>query len=134
MSFVQAVDLWPEDLETVDLRTPVALLKEQAALLGPKTKNLVVGRVETGVVDAPSGNLPQLRHRLEVYAPALQYARTILVVRHPIDQMYPVALSSDYFEGSRSCQDEAELTAALREIFHLPEVTRLLHSMLAQST
>ena len=40
-------DLWPDDLDvaTIDVQSPLAILKEQASLLGAKTKNIVKARV-----------------------------------------------------------------------------------------
>jgi len=40
-------DLWPDDLvvATEDLQSPLAILKEQASLLGAKTKNIVKAKV-----------------------------------------------------------------------------------------
>jgi hypothetical protein len=38
------VDLWPDDfLQTPKQKTPVAILKEQAAILGQKTNNAIKG-------------------------------------------------------------------------------------------
>jgi hypothetical protein len=42
-------DLWPSDIAAnSNLRTPVTILKEQAALLGQKTDNLVIATVSSG--------------------------------------------------------------------------------------
>ena len=38
-------DLWAEDIGVTTVKTPVAILKEQASLLGNKTQNLVIGEV-----------------------------------------------------------------------------------------
>ena len=38
-------DLWPTDFGTVTTRSPLTILKEQAALLGSKTKNIVKASV-----------------------------------------------------------------------------------------
>lgn len=39
------IDLWPEDFASVGERSPISILKEQAAYLGKRTKNLVEGKV-----------------------------------------------------------------------------------------
>jgi hypothetical protein len=44
-------DLWPEEIAVVTVRPPVALLKETAADLGRRTKNLVVGEIKTVTVN-----------------------------------------------------------------------------------
>ena len=38
-----ADDLWPDNIAESNMVTPVAILREQAALLGDKTKQLVTG-------------------------------------------------------------------------------------------
>ena len=38
-------DLWPEDIALVEAKAPVAILKEQAAIIGRRTKGLVEGDV-----------------------------------------------------------------------------------------
>jgi len=43
------IDLWPNELSTVDQRSPLTILKEQASLLGEKTQNIVIAVLE----DAP---------------------------------------------------------------------------------
>ena len=42
-----ADDLWPENIAESNMVTPVSILREQAALLGDKTKQLVTGEVQT---------------------------------------------------------------------------------------
>ena len=40
------IDLWPNELSTVDQRSPLTILKEQASLLGEKTQNIVIAVLE----------------------------------------------------------------------------------------
>ena len=40
-------DLWPANIADSNLVTPITILKEQAALLGEKTRQLVKGEVVT---------------------------------------------------------------------------------------
>ena len=63
----QVMDLWPQ-IEAVPVRTPVAILKQQAAMLGKHTNNLLEGRVATEA--HPAGFL----HRFRIRAPTLNYA------------------------------------------------------------
>lgn len=39
------IDLWPEDIQVVKVRAPVTILREQATLLGQRTKNIVTAEV-----------------------------------------------------------------------------------------
>src|SRR5262245_44956146 len=82
-----AQDLWPEDFGIDDFVTPVTLLKEQAALLGSKTHNLVEATVSTG------SNHPDFIHILYLIAPALDnYRYQLITLRHTID-LYPVQIN-----------------------------------------
>ena len=40
-------DLWPDDIAVTSLQVPVTILRQQATLLGEKTKNLVEGEVSS---------------------------------------------------------------------------------------
>jgi hypothetical protein len=39
-------DLWPDDIAVLDTKPPTTILKEQATLLGEKTKNIITAEVE----------------------------------------------------------------------------------------
>ena len=41
------IDLWPKDLRTTTMTTPVTILREQASLLGVKTRNIVRAEVRS---------------------------------------------------------------------------------------
>ena len=41
------VDLWPKDISEISIKSPVAILREQASLLGQKTKGLVTAEVKS---------------------------------------------------------------------------------------
>ncbi len=58
-------DLWPTDIATTELRSPVAILREQATLLADKTEGLVIGQIRTGTVGG------QLQHTFMLVAPTL---------------------------------------------------------------
>ena len=60
-------DLWPANIADSNLITPITILKEQAALLGEKTRQLVKGEVVTQA----TGNL--FVHYFYIDAPTLSY-------------------------------------------------------------
>jgi hypothetical protein len=77
-------DLWG-DLEVAPIRTPVAILKEQAAVLGQKTRNVVEARVETSLTYNS-----HFVHSFSLVVPALDnYEYQLFKVQHAID-LYPV--------------------------------------------
>ena len=78
-------DLWPANIADSKLTTPVAVFKEQAELLGEKTKQLVKGEVVTQT----TGNL--FVHYLYIVAPTLSYKYELFTVSHVIN-FYPLTL------------------------------------------
>ncbi len=87
-------DLWPKDIGTTEVTPPVTLLKEQATLLGEKTKNLVVGKV----VRLDNWSYAQPGHfAYDFYfvAPALgNYRYKLLTVSYP-PEFYPLYIDVD---------------------------------------
>lgn len=81
-------DFWGDIAPTV-VRTPSAILKEQAALLGTKTRNLIEARVNT---DAAFG---EIRHRFFLVVPALgDYTYQLFRIEHDVN-LYPVTVESE---------------------------------------
>ncbi len=78
-------DFWGNINTEEVVRTPVSILKEQAALLGKKTKNVLEAKVDT--IKLEDG---WFGHRLFLVAPTLDnYTYELLRFCHPI-QLYPV--------------------------------------------
>src|SRR5262249_20402576 len=87
-------DLWPEDVTDTDVLPPVAIMRQQAGLLGRKTQNLVQAEVTTKA--APKG---QIRHFFTLVAPALDHYRyRLFYVKHG-ELAYPVDIYCDTIEG-----------------------------------
>lgn len=145
-------DLWPEKLESAKIRPPVAILKEQASLLGKKTKNVVEGRVAS-ISDIGSDNI---EHAFFLAAPALgDYRYRLFTMSHDI-RMYPVNIAleleilaevdpkkySKYpmkslpssYRSYVEAGNEAEFLALLKKIFAATKTTQIISAMLAQST
>ena len=93
-------DLWPDDIDVTSIVPPLVILREQAALLGERTKGLVRGEVESteepkeGFEEYLEDALPPKSrvvhvHTLYLVAPALDnYKYSLLSVRHDF-QPYP---------------------------------------------
>ena len=102
-------DLWG-NLQLEAVRTPLVILREQAAALGPKTKNLVEAQVTTSTLTG------KFRHRLELVVPTFDdYQYDLLTLTHDIE-LYPVRL--DYpadIALTRVVSSEDELNGALQK-------------------
>lgn len=152
-------DLWPEELESAKIRPPVAILKEQASLLGQKTKNVVEGAVsEVFTVDEDEEKT--MEYSFNLVAPALGgYRYRLFTMSHDI-RMYPLIITmereifqevnpetSGKMSVSVSVSDrllrlrnqakvdtEAEFLALLKKIFAATKTRQIIAAILAQST
>jgi len=115
------VDFWGEIAPTV-VRTPVAILREQAALLAAKTKDLVEATVYT---ESYRG---LFRHLFNVVVPGLNnYTYNLFSIEHGIG-LYPVTLVG----SEMRFENEAELTEWLRTKLSSNETKRIVGNLLAQ--
>ena len=119
-------DMWG-DFELESIRTPVQILKEQAAALGPKTRNLVVAEVRS------ASELSKFYHTLQLVVPTLDgYRLNLLQLSHTIE-MYP--LDFEFFGDPSLAQkvaSEEELNAALRRALSAPKTKRIISGILGQ--
>jgi hypothetical protein len=144
--------LWPPDIAASTKRlSPVAILRQQATLLGQRTKNLVEAEVETKAAD----HQKKLQHWFYLVAPALDfYKYPLFRVEHSPTQFYPLMIRfnvgaetstkgdrSSKFEGITSreqvmmlrVKSEAEFTAHLKTIFAADETKKVIQSLIDQS-
>jgi hypothetical protein len=152
----QIVDLWPEKINTkIKKIAPVTILRQQASLLGKKTKNIVEGQVETRTVkDSYEEKL--LEHSFYVVAPVLDfYKYPLFRVQHGILDWYPLKIFVDVIDSksfkekgwdvqnmkrrirlkaaSIGTETEEEFIEKLKEIFALEETQQAIGSLIAQS-
>ncbi len=127
-------DLWPVEIASVtDEVPPVTILKQQASLLGQKTKNIVEAKVETTLSDIEG----VLRHTLYLVAPALNFYRhPLLDVEHKVTSMYPAFFEmprSDIKQKKFLARDEQEFKDGLKRVFADEETKKVIGALLAQS-
>jgi hypothetical protein len=131
-------DLWPEDIAAAEGELPpITILKQQASLLGRRTRNLVEAEVETtGSTDFPG----YLRHILFLVAPALNFYRhSLLEVEHDATHLYPATINASRSGNGPSkrrhirAKNSDEFKEALKEIFADDETKKTIGSLLAQS-
>jgi hypothetical protein len=127
-------NLWPTDLAPTVARTPLTILKEQAAQLGAMTKNLLEGRVET--VAQPAGGDRVFRHRFIIVAPSIDsYAFLLLEVSHKLEP-YPARATFYGRPGDtpafKEVASEDEFVDYLRTVFASDATRRVIGALLAQ--
>lgn len=132
-------DLWPEDLEVDAVKVPAAILREQAAALAERTKNVLEGRVVADPGTDPADAVAdQFTWNFQIFAPALNYAYDLFSINHDIE-MYPLIVETEddellqEYEEDISISDEAELLKLLRRLFSTVRTRRIVRALLAQS-
>jgi hypothetical protein len=154
----QMDNLWPS-LDITPQRTPLSILKEQAALLGQQTQNLVTAEVReispTTIEDiakqfrfSPSIQLmPTFTYAFYLVGPALQFYRyQLFMINHSIE-LYPVyfrldhELYDDIFEENSSPNSDNTVIAhtenrfidILKAIFNAQKTIQVIQAIYAQS-
>jgi len=102
-------------------------MREQASLLGTKTRNVVEAEVETRTF--PDDRM--FCHNFVLVAPALgNYRYTLFQARHGME-LYPVEFN---FEGEqRTAKDEERFVELLRSILANERTLRVIDALLSQS-
>jgi hypothetical protein len=117
-------DLWGK-IVPVAQRTPVSILREQAALLGQKTKNLVEAKVETS-----SAANRTLVHSFTIVVPPLDYYKYELFrVAHSPSSLYPVTVRDG---KERELSTEEDFIGWLGRKLSSSETIKLVQILLAQ--
>ncbi len=123
----QIRDLWPSDIGVATLVTPVSILREQAALLGEKTGNLVQAEVKT------SSNGQIVTHSFNLVAPAMgNYRYRLLSATHNVE-VYPLTLNFDPTNSGMTVKTEQEFIEKLSNFLSSEKAVNIVKSLIAQS-
>lgn len=151
-------DFWPDEIAVTSVVTPIAILKEQAALLGEKTKGLVLGEVESeqeqgeevveDYLKEPLGSSAPIiqKHTLYLVTPALDnYQYSLLSVKHDFE-LYPcevcyhpkpedLQISRDEFDDSTDFnpRSEDEFVEWLEQALSQRETRRIIRALIERA-
>ncbi len=140
-------DLWP-DLNLASTVTPLSILREQAGLLGKRTKGVLKGEVETWNTGG------RISHAFNVVVPSLGgYKYTLFRIHHyptgypvyvdmtaktlPSEETVSIVVENSFIEmrsSSGEIADEDAFRNWLRITFHSDEVKRIVESLFAQAS
>lgn len=122
-------DLWGELSLEENIRTPVTILREQAALLGQKTQNVLQGDVRIG-----RHGVSDFEAEFFITAPALDdYAYQLFSVIYPLT-MYPLRISETIINMPPiQYPTEESFINALGIILSHAKVRKIISSLVAQS-
>jgi hypothetical protein len=125
---MSTINLWGELPVVEKVRTPLAILREQASLLGQMTERLLEGEV---IVTSPSPD--HIEAQLNIVAPTLGgYSVTILSIQYGLD-MYPVKVHHALEDSVRkSAKDEEAFMQALSQILNSASVRKAISALLTQ--
>jgi len=126
---VDSRSLWPDDITYRAVPTPIVVLREQAALLGPMTKNILQADVWTRA----SEDGTRIVHTFALVAPALDnYTYPLFDASHDPVRVYPVLLAPAD-EQPWEVSDEEGLRRSLGLILRSPRTRDAIVALLAQS-
>jgi len=129
-------NLWGTLPDTETIRTPHAVLTEQAALLGEMTNGLLVGKVKRRSAPPDNPFAPQQQGfelRLLIVAPALNnYSYTVMTIFYPMATLYPVKVENNNGNKPVTCQSEEELMQVLGQVLSAEKTRRVIASLLGQ--
>jgi hypothetical protein len=130
----EITNLWP-DFTAEKVRTPKTVLKEQAALLGEKTKNLILGEVTTDKIPNSNGK-EVISEELYLVVPSLgNYRYKLVELYHEPALVYPLYKGWNLVDGLNPLEinDEADLTKYLSSVFTDKKTKTIIQSLLAQA-
>lgn len=133
-------DFWPNDLAVSTVLTPIAILKEQAALLTEKTNGLIVGDVESRRPSpynvheyARACSDDGLVHIFRLIVPALDdYCYELLSIIHPV-QLYPLELRYSPTDTNWTVTSEEEFVEVLKNVLSCEATLNVIRSLVAQA-
>ena len=145
----EIVDLWPDKIKVEKLITPVTILRQQASLLGKKTKGIVQGEIEDG---KGGFSLNLFNYTFYIVAPALNnYRYRLFNISYEVS-LYPLEIDVESeireeipsnFIKKRSgaiialefvyANSEKDFLEILKAIFNSAKVLRVISVFLSQS-
>ncbi|MBZ9817447.1 hypothetical protein [Mesorhizobium sp. CA7] len=114
--------------DEIKIKTPLALLREQASALTTMTKGLLVGEVKTGELGGR-----YITVRLDITVPSLNaYRYTVLEYIQP-PLIFPGTLYDRIRDEQSEAFDEYGFTQAVRNILSSEQAQRIIEALLAQA-
>lgn len=124
--------LWP-DFNFDEVKTPLAILQEQANELGYKTKNIITGEIITTESFDEKENQMVLIYQFYIKAPILSNYRYLLFRLLQRNSLYPVDIYFDPDKIKIENIKEEEFLDKLKDIFSHPKTEETVKSLYAQS-
>ncbi len=133
------IDLWPEDIQAVRVKAPVTILREQATLLGQRTKNIVTAEVVRCV------SIDRFKFAFYIVGPAVGNYRWRLFTMSYGVSYYPLTLElapgilQELFDdpvpngATATISSRNEFLIELRKVFSADKTLCVIRAILALS-
>ncbi len=123
---------WGDDVLITEALTPIAVMRQAAAQLPIRTKNLLEAEIETVTTDFEG-----MEHTFSIVAPGLdRYACPVFMVRHNTTLVYPAITKSlvhdEVYAGFLTRNTEDELRSEVRRILNMGSVKSIIYALLAK--
>jgi hypothetical protein len=122
-------DLWGE-IVTEPIRTPLAILREQGAILERRTNGILTVKIVS-----QSSKSESFSHTFYINASHLNYSYGAFVIHHPIE-LYPVEVvfdGIDPFGGNRqTASDEHQFLELLKRVLQSDKIQKVISALLSQ--
>jgi hypothetical protein len=139
MSDEKNKSLWPDlGLNLSELKSPIAIVKEQANQLALQTRGIVVAKVFVDREDINNYE-DSVNHTFSLTCPPLgSYSVQIFHITTQLASLYPVKITSSFLrDGAETprweINNEPELIAALTELFSHRKTIAAVESMMAHA-
>lgn len=127
-----AQDLWPHDVfAEVDRDSPVAILREQAALLREHSQGLLRGEVTSSAL----GDAGYMVHHFDIVVPSLRdYRYTLFRVRHGA-KPYPAAIEcgGDEEVQEADADNAGDFRALVGATLNSDRTRRIIRTLMTQA-
>src|SRR5580704_14983057 len=121
-------NLWGDLSNFEIVRTPKAILKEQADLLTQATSGVL-----EGAVNEEESSIKDFRYDLDIRVPTLnRYIYTVLSVHHDLE-LYPARVRSSSPRVDQECDDEPKFAEVIGFILSSKEIRHILSRLISQS-
>lgn len=123
-------NLWGDINNLPKIKSPVAILNEQAQLLETHTNGLLIGRVVANSTSSQWGC--PFTFTFSLNAPSLNnYGYTILFIEHDIG-LYPIYLTDSSYINWIKCENVEQFEFQLEKILSSSEIRRVVSGLLSQ--
>lgn len=135
-------DLWPQ-FEIEEMKTPKAVLTEQARFLSEKTNGVLRGEIEfreikannlfpSSILWAPSGAVV-FRYSFCIFAPNIGYRYNLFSIMHDPVKFYPLEVEIQSEINSMKASSEEELEDIMSHLFNKEETQGVVRSLFLQA-